>query len=291
MLKTRWTIFFFVSPFLLVSQMKTPFVKYDYESDVRYIKELESLKKNKNQSSKIIIKSIAELSYYYKDWDNAIDYYEKLVVDSTETENYFKLGVAAARKSLEVSRFFSVPYVLKARESILRAYELEPKNPVFLNLLIQLYAEIPSVLGGNINFAEEKANELMVIDSLEGLMTQAYLFQIKNNFEASKSKYAEVFLYLKKEFGDQEDAVRQLKRNFIFELGRACTEYKMELDLGLTSFDLYIETFDFTDNYPLEWAYYYRSKIYFYNDLIEKGESSLQKALEIKPDFKVGLDF
>ena len=194
------TILLFIFPWLIFSQLKTPFVSYDFENDSNYKNELKLLKNHPNRESEGIIKSIAELSYDYKDWETAIDHYEKLLVNSPTAKNYFKLGVAAARKSLEVPLFFSVPYVIKARKSVLQAHELAPKRVIFLNLLIQLYAEIPSLLGGSVDFAEKKANELRDIDPIEGGMMQAYVFQVKNDFKASASKYTEVFQSLKISF-------------------------------------------------------------------------------------------
>ena len=61
----------------------------------------------------------------------------------------------------------SVPYVIKARKSALIAHELQPKEGDYLNLLIQLYAEIPELLGGSVAFAK-KADELRDIDTLAG---------------------------------------------------------------------------------------------------------------------------
>lgn len=291
MIRIKWSILFFIFPWLIFSQLKTPFVSYDFESDAKYTGELRLLKNRANRESTALIKSIAELSYDYKDWDTAIDYYEKLLVDSPTAENYFKLGVAAARKSLEVSRFFSVPYILKAKNSVLQAHELQPKKVIFLNLLIQLYAEIPSIFGGSIALAETKADVLRDIDPVEGRMMQAYVLKVKNNYEASKSRYAEVFRYLKEEIPVPEQWGSTLRRDLIFDLGRAAAEFQMEPELGIAFLDHYLKDSGFKDNYPLEWAYYYRSKIYLYRKEFQKAEASIQKALEINSNFEEGLEF
>ena len=289
--KIKGTMLLFVFPWLIFSQLKTPFVSYDYQNDSNYIKELKLLKSHPDRESEALIKFIAEWAYDHQDWDTAIDYYERLLDDSPKAENHFKLGVAAARKSLEVSRFFSVPYIIKARKSVLQAHELQPQEVIFLNLLIQLYAEIPPLFGGSIDFAEKKANELTYIDPVEGGMMQAYIFEIKNNFKASKTKIAEVFQHLKEKFSDPDQWVIKLGRNLIFELGRAAAEYQIEPDLGMLLLDHYQKDFGFKDNYPLEWAYYYRSKIYLYKGHAKEAEASLRKALKIKPDFKESLEF
>ena len=291
MIRIKWSILFFIFPWLIFSQLKTPFVSYDFESDAKYTGELRLLKNKANRESTALIKSIAELSYDYKDWDTAIDYYEKLLVDSPTAENYFKLGVAAARKSLEVSRFFSVPYILKAKNSVLKAHELQPKKVIFLNLLIQLYAEIPSLFGGSIALAETKADVLRDIDPVEGRMMQAYVLEVKNNYEASKSRYAEVFRYLKEEIPALEQWESTLRRDLIFDLGRAAAEFQMEPELGIAFLDHYLKDSGFKDNYPLEWAYYYRSKIYLYKKEFQKAEASIQKALKINSNFEEGLEF
>ena len=284
-------ILLFIFPWLIFSQLKTPLVSYDFENDSKYKNELKLLKNQPNREYEGIIKSIADLSYDYKDWETAIDYYEKLLVNSPKAENYFKRGVAAARKSLEVPRFLSIPYVIKALKSVLQAHELAPKRVVFLNLLIKLYAEIPSLLGGSIDFAEKKANELRGIDPLEGGMMQAYIFQVRNDFKASASKYSEVFQSLKEIYPDPKNCVTELRRNLIFDLGWASAQYQVETDLGLFLLDHYLKYYSFEDNYPLEWAYYYRSKIYLYRKKFEKAEASIQKALEIDSNFEEGLEF
>ena len=286
MIKIKCTILFFVFPLLILSQVKTPFVTYDYQADSNYTTALKSFKNKEEEGETAVVASIAELSYKYKDWYTAIEYFEKLLIDNPIAENYFKLSVASARKSLEVSRFFSVPYVMKARKSVFKAHEMEPKNAVIFNLLIQLYAEIPTLLGGSIDFAEQKADELNDIDPISGKMMQAYLFGIKNNFEASKSKYAEIFQDLNQQSLGQAGWIKELDRDMLFELGRAASEYNIESDAGEVALDHYIEFYGFKDNYPIEWAYYYQSKIYDFNKQSKKTQASLLKALEINPNFE-----
>ena len=291
MSRIKWTMLFFIFPWLISSQLKTPFLTYDYQSDHDYIKELKFLKNHPDRETERIIKSIAKWAYDHKDWDTAIENYERLLVDSPSANNYFNLAVAAARKSLEVPRFLSVSYVIKARKSALIAHELQPKEGDYLNLLIQLYAEIPELLGGSVAFAKKKADELRDIDTLAGGMMQAYIFELKNNFQASRSKIAEVFNYLKENYNDRDRWVKEFEKNLIFELGRAAAEYQIEPDLGILLLKHYQEDFVFKDNYPLEWAYYYQSKIYLYKGNKNEAIASLNKALKIKPDFKEGLEF
>ena len=82
-----------------------------------------------------------------------------------------------------------------------------------------------------------------------------------------------------------------MRRDLIFDLGRAAAEFQMEPELGIAFLDHYLKDSGFKDNYPLEWAYYYRSKIYLYRKEFQKAEASIQKALEINSNFEEGLEF
>ena len=117
---------------MIFSQQKTPFVSYDFENDSNYKNKLKLLKNHPNREYEGIIKSIAELSYNYKDWETAIDHYEKLLVNSPKAENYFKLGVAAARKSLEVPRFFRFPMSSKPENQYCKPTNWHPIELFFL---------------------------------------------------------------------------------------------------------------------------------------------------------------
>jgi tetratricopeptide (TPR) repeat protein len=108
---------------------------------------------------------------------------------------------------------------------------------------------------------------------------------------ASKSKYAEVFRSLKEKFTDSEQWNSTLGRDTIFDLGRVSAQYQMEPEMGIAFLDHYLKDFGFKDNYPLEWAYYYRSKIYLYKRDFKKAKASIEKAMEINPDFEEGLEF
>ena len=283
---------FVLLPLFFYAQQKTPFVIYDYDKDLDYKKELLVLKKaDKNNTTITTLNSIADLSYYYKDWETAISYYEKVIVENPTAENYFKLGVAAARKSLEVSRFFSVPYVVKAKKSVLNAYRLNSNNPKYLKLLIKLFAEIPSFLGGNKEFAQKKADELFVIDPIQGLIIQGYLNDINNYTAAAKSKYELAFELLESNYQSFETFFKENDRDLIFEIGSVVAKHGISVDLGVAALKFYANSYDFMDNYPLATVYYNLSRIYFGQRDLNSSREYLARALELDPKFQFALDF
>ena len=283
---------FVLLPLFFYAQQKTPFVIYDYDKDLDYKKELLVLKKaDKNNTTITTLNSIADLSYYYKDWETAISYYEKVVIEKPNAENDFKLGVPAAGKTLGVSIFFPVPYVVKAKKSVLNAYRLNSNNPKYLKLLIKLFAEIPSFLGGNKEFAQKKADELFVIDPIQGLIIQGYLNDINNYTAAAKSKYELAFELLESNYQSFETFFKENDRDLIFEIGSVVAKHEISVDLGVAALKFYANSYDFMDNYPLATVYYNLSRIYFGQRDLNSSREYLARALELNPKFQFALDF
>jgi tetratricopeptide (TPR) repeat protein len=292
MSSSKLFLFFFIMPLFVFSQEITPFVTYDFDKDSIYKIKMLDLKKleKKDPSIKTFI-SIADLSYYYKDWEIAISFYEKIIVENPSAENYFKLAVAAARKSLEVSRFFSITYVLKAKKSVLKAHRLAPKNPRYLKLLIKLFAEIPDILGGNKEFAQKKAEELFIIDPIKGLMIKGYLNDIDKYSSAAKSKYEMAFYLLEKNYESFDTFFEENDRDLIFEIGNVVVNHEISPDLGISALKFYANSYDFMDNYPLATVYYLLSRIYFFKQDFNICSDYLARALKINPKFQTALVF
>jgi tetratricopeptide (TPR) repeat protein len=279
-------------PLFIFSQEINPFVTYDFNKDPIYkIKMLDLKKLEKKASSIKTFISIADLSYYYKDWEVAISYYEKIIVENPSAENYFKLAVAAARKSLEVSRFFSISYVLKAKKYVLNAHRLAPKNPRYLKLLIKLFAEIPDILGGNKEFARKKAEELFIIDPIQGLIIKGYLNDIDKYSSAAKSKYELAFYLLEKNYESFDTFFEENDRDLIFEIGNIVANHEIFTDLGISALKFYANSYDFMDNYPLATVYYLLSRIYFFKQDLNISSDYLNKALKINPKYETALVF
>ena len=292
MTSSRFFLFFVIMPLFLLSQEITPFVTYDFDKDPIYKMKMLDLKKSekKDPSIKTLI-SIADLSYYYKDWGIAMSYYEKIVFKNPTAENYFKLAVSAARKSLEVSRFFSINHVLKAKKSILNAHRLAPKNPRYLKLLIKLFAEIPDILGGNKEFALKKAEELYTIDPIQGFIFKGYLNDIDKYSSAAKSNYELAFNLLEKNYESFDAFFEENDRDLIFEIGSVVANHKISTELGISALKFYANSYDFMDNYPLATVYYLLSRIYFFKQDLNLCGDYLAKALKINPKLQIALVF
>jgi hypothetical protein len=279
---------FFLSFLFSFSQELRSFVKYDFKNDKVYNLKLKELKDslNKNSSSKLERK-IADLAFYYKDWDTAIDFYEKVVLNAPKGDSYFRLSVAAGRKSLEVSRFYSISYLSKTKSALLKALEFQPNNPLFLRTAIEIFYEIPYFLGGDKEFAKEKAALLYELDPIEGLMAKGYLNEKEEDLVLAKLNYFKAIKLILKE--ELEFVLNRERRDLAYELGRVTADFEINDELGITSLQFYLKNYNFIDNIALEWVYFNLAKISIKQKAMQKSKIYLEKALEIKPDFKQAL--
>lgn len=279
---------FFLSFLFSFSQELRSFVKYDFKNDKVYNLKLKGLKDslNKNSTSKLERK-IADLAFYYKDWDTAIDFYEKVVLNAPKGDSYFRLSVAAGRKSLEVSRFYSISYLGKTKSALLKALEFQPNNPLFLRTAIEIFYEIPYFLGGDKEFAKEKAALLYELDPVEGLMAKGYLNEKEENLVLAKFNYSKAIKLILKE--ELEFVLNRERRDLAYELGRVTADFEINDELGITSLQFYLKNYNFIDNIGLEWVYFNLAKISIKQKAMQKSKIYLEKALEIKPDFKQAL--
>ena len=279
---------FFLSFLFSFSQESRSFVKYDFKNDKVYNLKLKELKDslNKNSTSKLERK-IADLAFYYKDWDTAIDFYEKVVLNAPKGDSYFRLSVAAGRKSLEVSRFYSISYLGKTKSALLKALEFQPNNPLFLRTAIEIFYEIPYFLGGDKEFAKEKAALLYELDPVEGLMAKGYLNEKEEDLVLAKLNYSKAIKLILKE--ELEFVLNRERRDLAYELGRVTADFEINDELGITSLQFYLKNYNFIDNIALEWVYFNLAKISIKQKAMQKSKIYLEKALEIKPDFKQAL--
>ena len=279
---------FFLSFLFSFSQELRSFVKYDFKNDKVYNLKLKELKDslNKNSTSKLERK-IADLAFYYKDWDTAIGFYEKVVLNAPKGDSYFRLSVAAGRKSLEVYRFYSISYLGKTKSALLKALEFQPNNPLFLRTAIEIFYEIPYFLGGDKEFAKEKAALLYELDPVEGLMAKGYLNEKEEDLVLAKLNYSKAIKLILKE--ELEFVLNRERRDLAYELGRVTADFEINDELGITSLQFYLKNYNFIDNIALECVYFNLAKISFKQKAMQKSKIYLEKALEIKPDFKQAL--
>ena len=232
---------------------------------------INSIKENPN--NEILIKKLGDCYGFIKDWDNAIIQYQKLIeLDSENSVYNYKLGGTLAAKANETNRFKSLSLINKSRKYLLKSVELDNKNKPAMWVLIQIYTELPQLLGGSKSLALQYANELENISLIDGLFAKKYIYDFKNDHKMSN-------IYLNKIVENLDSFNLEYDYNYLnFSIGELCANNKINLDRGIVQLSYYIENFTSRDRSTPDHAYYLLAKIYVHMNDFSNAKEQLDNA-------------
>jgi len=232
---------------------------------------INSIKENPN--NEILIKKLGDCYGFIKDWDNAIIQYQKLIeLDSDNSVYNYKIGGTLAAKANETNKFKSLSLINKSKKYLLKSVELDNKNKPAMWVLIQIYTELPQLLGGSKSLALQYANELETISLIDGLFAKKYIYDFKNDHKMSN-------IYLNKIVENLDSFNSEYDYNYLnFSIGELCANNKINLDRGILQLSYYIENFTSRDRSTPDYAYYLLAKIYVHMNDFSNAKEQLDNA-------------
>lgn len=218
-------------------------------------------------------------------WDEAIASYKKLVDAKDSNANYhYKYGGAMGMKALQVNKFKALGMIGDIKDEFHKAAELDPKHIDVRWALVELYIQLPGIVGGSVDKSLKYANELEQLSKVDGYLAKGYIYEYDDE-PALAEKY---YIMAIKEGGSMtcyekltnfyekqkqpEKAIANLQKNqdahqrnaLHYQIGKVAAEYHVELEKGEQCLNTYIKNYSAEDGVPLEWAYYRLAQIYKY---------------------------
>jgi hypothetical protein len=232
---------------------------------------INSIKENPN--NQILIKKLGDCYGFIKDWDNAIIQYQKLIeLDSDNSVYNYKLGGTLAAKANETNRFKSLSLINKSKKYLLKSVKLDNKNKPAMWVLIQIFTELPQLLGGDKSVALQYASELENISLVDGLFAKKYIYDFKDDHKMSN-------IYLNKIIENLDFFSLEYDYNYLnFRIGELCAINKINLDRGIMQLNYYIENFTSRDRSTPDYAYYLLAKIYLHKNDYSNAKVQLDNA-------------
>jgi tetratricopeptide (TPR) repeat protein len=130
------------------------------------------LKENPNHLKTIEL--LGDIHGSFKNWDQAIFYYEKLKKLKPAEANYFyKYGGALGMKAKTSNKFKALGMIDEVKASFEKAIILNPKHIEARWALVEMYLQLPGIIGGSESKAQKYANELMKISPIDGYLSSA----------------------------------------------------------------------------------------------------------------------
>ena len=278
-----------------------------YIENKSYIKAQETIKNFLTEHPKHIeaIELYGDTFGYLAKWDEAIDIYKELVLKEPENANFhYKYGGALAMKAQSVSKVKALNYVFDAKNAFLKAAELDSHHIDTRWALVELYMQLPGILGGSFKKSLTYAEELEKISKVDGYLAKGYVYEYDDNPEKAEYFYKkavqvggsltcyEKLSHFYEKQQKPESAIKTIetgfdkhKRNALhYQLGKVCAEYNLQLDKGEHCLKIYIKNYTAKDGVPVAWANYRLAQIYRHKRDKTTALAYIQLAIQELPE-------
>jgi tetratricopeptide (TPR) repeat protein len=216
-------------------------------------------------------------------WDEAIDAYKQLVDMKPNVANFhYKYGGALGMKALNVSKIRAVAFIGDIKSAFLKAAELDPKHINTRWALVELYMQLPGIIGGSKSKSLKYAEELEALSKVDGYLAKGYIYEYDKEPELAEEFYKKAIkiggsmtcfdkltnLYEtqkqpEKAISTIEEAQEKHKRNALhYQIGKVAAEYNVQLNKGEQCLHTYIKNYSAGDGVPKAWAYYRLAQIH-----------------------------
>lgn len=125
-----------------------------------------------------------------KNWDKALFYYEKLKkLKPAEANYYYKYGGVLGMIAKGSNRFKALGMVGEVKGAFEKAIALNPRHIDARKALIEVYIQLPGIVGGSERKANHYAEELLAISPVEGFMAKGRIETFFKRYAAAEIQY------------------------------------------------------------------------------------------------------
>ncbi len=136
------------------------------------------------------IEYLGDIAGHDKVWDKAILYYKKLkVLKPLEADYFYKYGGALGMKAKEVNKFKALGMIDEVKGSFEKAIVLNSKHIDARWALIELYLQLPGIVGGSESKAIKYANELAKLSPVDGYLSRGHIDEYFKRYTAAELQY------------------------------------------------------------------------------------------------------
>ncbi|MFV5702479.1 tetratricopeptide repeat protein [Flavobacterium sp. XS2P12] len=143
-----------------------------------------------NPSDLKTIEYLGDIAGRSKSWDKAIGYYKKLKQSKPSEANYhYKYGGALGMKATQVNKFKALGMIDEVRGSFEKAIVFNPKHIEARWALIELYIQLPGIVGGSESRAIKYSNELLRLSPVDGYLSRGHIDEYFKRYKVAEQNY------------------------------------------------------------------------------------------------------
>ena len=248
---------------------------------------------------------LGDIYGHQKKWDKAIESYQKLVEMSSKTANFhYKYGGALGMKALSVSKMKALGIIGDVKQAFLTAAELDPKHIETRWALVELYMQLPGIIGGSKSKSLKYADELQQLSKVDGYLAKGYIYEYDKDPKSAEKYYKLAVveggslvcyekltnLYIaqrqpEKAIANMEVAQRKHNNNDLnYQIGKVAAENKIQLNIGENHLRRYVTEYSAKDTLPIAWSNYRLAQIFRLQNKKSEALKHIKLALADLPE-------
>lgn len=151
------------------------------------------LKENPNHLK--ALEYLGDIAGINKSWDRGIVYYGKLKkLNPSNANYYYKYGGCLGMKAKESNKFKALGMIDDIKASFEKAIQLKPNHIEARWALIELYLQLPGIIGGSERKAQLYANELLKISPVDGYLAKGHIAEYFHRYNDAEKYYCKAIV-------------------------------------------------------------------------------------------------
>lgn len=189
-------------------------------------------------------------------YEQSFDILSTLSKEQPDNYKYqYLLGGIAGILASEMSQVKSLPYVRAMKTAFEQAARIAPDSLTIQLVLLELYAELPWVLGGSNKKANRALNTIQSLSTIEGFLAAGYYYRTtKKNKEA-------LVAYLSAVNDVDVCSTPEISNDAYYVMGVLSFYLQKDITKALCFFEHYVAHFSGGDRYPRSFARHYINKL------------------------------
>jgi tetratricopeptide (TPR) repeat protein len=183
--------FLFISPLFLCSQNSFETGKNAFEAGehLKAVSVLKAVLKDK-PSDKMVRDYLGQAYASLERWEESAEVNESLVEDFPKNAEYhFRYGGALGLVAKNSNPFKAVSLIGDVKFHLKKAIELDLKHVNSRWALLQMYLELPGIIGGSESTSRKYASELKSISPVDGALAFGYIERELKNYDKAEVHY------------------------------------------------------------------------------------------------------
>lgn len=133
---------------------------------------------------------LGDIECHYKAWKAAIPYYQKIKkINPTDPEYNYKYGGALAMLAKESNTLQALSMIGDIKAAFSKVISLNPKHIGARWALIEIYIQVPGIVGGSERKAIQYSQELLTISPVDGYLSRGHIEEYYKRYNQAEKQY------------------------------------------------------------------------------------------------------